>query len=119
MTQGQCHCGNIRLSIPYLTETGTSCNCSICARYGAVWGGFTESEVEVTVGAHGLATYCHGDRMINFHHCPNCGCITHYSSTSPGPDARLAINYRLFEASDWKGVKVRLFDGANSWEYID
>lgn len=47
MIRGHCHCGNISLEIPRLTTTATECNCSICRRYGALWGYFTQPEVKV------------------------------------------------------------------------
>ena len=119
MFQGKCHCGNVRLSIQKLTETGTSCTCSTCSRYASVWGYFTESEVQVEVGEHGITSYCHGDKMINFNHCTRCGCITHYTSVKSAPGARLAVNYRMFPVSSLQKIKVRVFDGADTWQYLN
>ncbi len=116
--KGQCHCGNVTLTIPYVTETGTECNCSICSRYASVWGYFTDKEVQVEVGTHGITNYCWGDKEILFHHCNNCGCITHYSSNSPDSD-RVAVNYRMFDPSIIPSLHIRLFDGANSWTIIE
>ncbi len=116
--KGQCHCGNVTLTIPYLTETGTECNCSICSRYAAVWGYFTEQEVEITVGPHGISNYCWGDKEITFHHCKICGCITHYSSNTPDSD-RVAVNYRMFNPSILQQLHIRLFDGADTWKVIE
>ncbi|CAM4131853.1 aldehyde-activating protein [Vibrio vulnificus] len=119
MITGRCHCGNVELSIPELTEAATSCNCSICSRYGAIWGYFTESDVEVKVGQAGLSSYCYRDKLINFNRCNECGCITHYTSTEPSPSSRLAVNYRMFPSSQASQVKVRLFDGADTWQFLD
>ena len=119
MIRGQCHCGNIQLSIPKLTETATGCNCSICHRYAAIWGFYTESEVVVTVGEDGMSSYSYGDRQISFNRCSRCGCITHYTSTTPTEHTRLAVNYRMFPAGVVEQVKVRKFDGADSWRYLD
>ena len=119
MLKGQCHCGNVELLIPRLTETATTCTCSICSRYAAIWGYFTESEVEVKIGEAGSTAYSHGDKLINFNRCNTCGCMTHYSSTTPTPDSRLAINYRMFSASEISGITVRVFDGADTWAYLD
>ncbi len=62
MIKSQCHCGNIKLQLPQLTENATSCNCSICARYGAIWGYFTRTDVKVTVGESGFSACSHGDK---------------------------------------------------------
>lgn len=119
MLEGNCHCGNVQLTIPELTETGTSCTCSICARYAAVWGYFTESEVQVAVGDKGISSYSHGEKSINFNRCNLCGCVTHYTSTKPGPDSRLAVNYRMFPRSVLEKITLRVFDGADTWVYLD
>ena len=119
MIDGWCHCENVRLSIPNLTETGTRCTCSICSRYASIWGYFTESDVKVTVEEYGISPYSHGDKLINFNHCSRCGCVTHYTSTQPTPDTRLAVNYRMFGAEVLKQIKVKVFDGADTWQYLD
>lgn len=117
--QGSCHCGNVRLSISQLTPTAVSCNCSVCFRYAAIWGFFTEAEVSVEVGDKGLERYCHGDRMINFNRCGGCGSITHYTSTDPSPSSRLAVNYRMFKPEYLDEITVRHFDGADTWQFLD
>ncbi len=90
---GQCHCGNVRLTLSELTPTATECNCSLCSR--------------------------HGDEMIDFQHCGQCGCITHYTSTGKAPSERVAVNYRMFESDVTLSLKLRHFDGANTWSYLD
>lgn len=119
MIQGSCHCGNVKLSIPYLTDTGTTCTCSICFRYGSIWGYFTESQVRVEVKEGELRPYSHGDKLINFNHCSICGCLTHYTSTSPTEESRLAVNYRMFSSDIVSKMKVRVFDGADTWQFLE
>ncbi|WP_081275154.1 GFA family protein [Vibrio nigripulchritudo] len=119
MVKGSCHCGNVQLSVEKFNQTAVSCNCSICSRYASIWGFYTEATVEVSVGQDGIDSYCHGDKYINFNRCSKCGCITHYTSTTPGPDSRLAVNYRMFPDFFTSDVKVRLFDGADTWQFFD
>ncbi|UIP28771.1 GFA family protein [Photobacterium sp. TLY01] len=119
MYQGQCHCGNVRLTIARLTETATRCNCSLCHRYGALWGYLTESEVAVQVGESGTEYYEHGDKCIHFHRCKRCGCVTHYSSAPASGSDRLAVNYSMFSAREIRPIRIRLFDGADTWQFID
>jgi len=119
MFSGQCHCANVQLTIPSLTETGTTCTCSLCSRYGVVWGYFVEAEVDVTVGEHGITPYCQGDKQLNTFHCNQCGCVTHYSLVNPEPDTRIAINYRMFGASVMEQLDIKVFDGADTWKYLD
>lgn len=119
MIQGQCHCGNITLEIPELTETGTSCNCSICSRYGSIWGYFEPGEVKVAVGSAGMLAYSHGDKQLEFNSCKQCGCQTHYSTTEACPHPRVAVNYRMFGIDAMDQLTVRLFDGADTWKFLE
>lgn len=119
MIDASCHCGNVKIQLPALTDTATECNCSICFRYGARWGYFKQKEVSVTVGKHGVQSYSHGDNMIAFVSCKRCGCLTHYTSVDSGPDSRFAINYRMVDAELNNALIIRHFDGADSWTFID
>ena len=119
MYTGQCHCGNVKLTIQRLTQYATKCNCSLCRRYAALWGYLTDSDVNVAVGTFGLKSYEHGDRCISFKFCENCGCVTHYTSTPQSQSNRVAINYNMFPKDLLVSVQIRHFDGADSWEYIE
>ena len=49
--------------------------------------------------------YVWGDRMIGIHHCPTCGCGTHWQSL--GQDfGKMGVNARLLDGFD-EGVEVR------------
>jgi hypothetical protein len=113
MPKATCHCENVVVRVQALAERVTRCNCSICRRYAPLWGYHTETTAAVQVGEHGLRTYCWGDRMVNFHQCGQCGCVTHYTRGPEGDGDRLAVNYRLFEAETVDSLPVRDFDGAN------
>ncbi len=116
---GYCHCGNVTLTISHPTKTATECNCSICSRYASIWGYFREPEVKVTIKESGVSDYSWGDKEILFHHCNKCGCITHYSSADKSKSDRIAVNYRMFKPALLKSIKIRHFDGAESWSYLD
>ena len=101
MYSGQCHCGNVTLTIRRLTNVATKCNCSLCRRYAALWGYLTEPEVNIAVGKYELKSYEHGDKCISFQHCD-----------------RAAVNYNMFSGDLIEAIQIRYFDGADSWEYI-
>ena len=55
--------------------------------------------------------YVWGDRMIGIHHCPTCGCGTHWKTL--GEDfGRMGVHARLLDGFDESKVEVRLFDNA-------
>jgi hypothetical protein len=112
-----CHCGAARLTVPQAPLEVTECNCSICRRLGARWAYYDRVEVGLNrVGS--TKPYVWGDRMLAFHRCRNCGCVTHWQSLN-GAYARMAINARMIDSLDFEKVRIRQFDGARTWAYVD
>jgi len=119
VVKGTCHCGNISIETAEIPTMLVSCNCSICFRTGALWGYYTSDEVEVSHEKSPTAAYSWGDARIAFHHCRHCGCVTHYTSTKKTEKMRTAINFRMVEREITESIRVRKFDGAVLWKFID
>jgi hypothetical protein len=102
-----------------LPSTVTSCNCSICRRIAALWAYCTRSQARLVTGQDSVSAYAWGDRMIELYHCRRCGCSTHYESVDKDPDSRFAINARCVAPEDLASLRVRHFDGASTWKYLD
>ena len=117
MVEATCHCGAVRLTAPQAPTEVTECNCSICRRLGARWAYYERHEVGLNQPGS-TRPYVWGDRMLAFHRCRNCGCVTHWLSLN-GAYSRMAINARMFETLDFGKVKIRHFDGAHTWAYVD
>lgn len=115
---GQCHCGRITLTIDFLVDSVTTCNCSICRRYNAVWGYYRRDQVTLDITEAAALPYQWNDCMIDFVHCRFCGCITHYEDVELTPESRLAVNFRMFAPSLWEAIRVRIFDGADTFQEI-
>ncbi|CAK7245004.1 MAG: hypothetical protein STHCBS139747_006570 [Sporothrix thermara] len=49
MISSSCHCGRVRLTVleppPLLNE----CHCSVCYKYGAIWGYYSLDDVTITI----------------------------------------------------------------------
>ena len=114
-----CHCGAVRLESDTWPSRVTSCNCSICRRYGALWAYFTRQSARLVAGASAVYAYVWGDRTIEFFHCKTCGCASHYESIEKDPGSRFAINARMLPPELIVDIRVRRFDGASSWRYLD
>lgn len=133
-----CHCKNIEVSIQELPNSLTLCNCSACHRYGAQWGYYTAAETQLQIGGEpcnningdnhpDLISYSWGDKSIIFHSCRRCGCMTHYSSSEKeqracGHDeksSKVAINFRMVNDPAVNNLKIRHFDGADTWQFIE
>ena len=117
MIKAACHCGAAVLSAPRAPQEVTECNCSVCRRLAARWAYYTPTEVTLPAPAT-TQVYVWGDRMLAFHRCRTCGITTHWQSLDGSRD-RMAINARLIDGLDWSRLKVRQFDGANTWDYVD
>jgi hypothetical protein len=115
MVETSCHCGAVKLEVESAPTQLTSCNCSICRRLGTLWCYYAPSQVRVT-GA--TATYRWGDKMLDLHRCNTCGCVTHWVSIDPATN-RMGVNARLMDPVVIADVRVRRFDGADTWEFLD
>lgn len=114
-----CHCGAVKIEMSEVPDSVTQCTCSICRRYGARWAYCTRKTARLIGEAGATIAYVWGDREIEFHHCRTCGCMTHYESVEKTEDSRIAVNARMLPPEDTAGIRVRTFDGADTWKYLD
>jgi len=122
MLTASCHCGNISIVANNKPQTLTSCNCSICNRYGAIWAYFKTADVKIKVKKAQPKAYFWGDEMINFMHCSVCGCVTHYTGRGEGDQEgmdRVAVNTRMSPINEVADIPIRHFDGADTWTFLD
>lgn len=120
MIQSSCHCGKLKLEIEAeLPEKLTSCNCSVCHRYGSLWAYYHPDKVKVVAQESDLDSYSWGDKSLAFVRCKNCGVLSHWKSLDPSQTERMGVNTRLFENVDLSEIQIRRFDGADSWTYLD
>jgi hypothetical protein len=107
--QGSCHCGSVRIELPGKPAWVADCNCSLCRRLAWRVAYFPPDQVRIS----GETTaYVWGDRMIGIHHCPICGCGTHWQTL--GEDfGKMGINARLLDDFDESAVEIRKFDNAD------
>lgn len=119
LLQGSCHCGAVKLALPNVPTRATDCNCSICRRLGAIWGIFEWNTVEVRAAEEALVEYIWGEKTLRTMRCVHCGCATHWEPLSPDQIAWHGVNLRMFPPELLQMVRVRRFDGAESWTFMD
>jgi hypothetical protein len=119
MHKGSCHCGSVQLVLPSTPEVATDCNCSLCRRIGGPWVYFKFGTVEITGHPEATAEYTWGDRTLRTIRCRTCGCVTHWEPLQPTSDGRHGVNLANFDPELIASVRVRRFDGANTWKFID
>jgi len=117
MLQASCHCGSIKIDIPRKPRTLTSCNCSICRRTGGLWAYYKAAEVRVHAPRGSTDSYVWGDRALRLIRCATCGCVTHWTGISQRE--RMGVNCRNLDPEVTKNVRIRRFDGASTWKFLD
>ena len=110
MLTASCHCGAVRVELESPPGDLNECHCSICRRYGVLWGYYRPDQVRLLCEPNATVVYCWGDRMLDFHRCRVCGCVTHWTDTDEN-EPLMAINGRLLDPADIAGVPVRQSDG--------
>lgn len=117
--RGSCHCRNIRWETPRLPEWVTRCTCSYCRKSAAIWGRTDLSTVRITYETGRVIRYIHGDKTLAFVSCEKCGCTTHWESLEHIEPRQMKLNFATADFKLPSAIPVRLFDGADSWRYLD
>ena len=118
MLKGTCHCGAVQVQVPRKPRRLTSCNCSICRRYGTLWGYYDRSRVKITAPRGATESYSWGSKHLRFVRCATCGCIAYWGPADRSK-SRMGINFRNFEPADIESIRVRRLDGAKTWKFLD
>jgi hypothetical protein len=118
MLTASCHCGAVTVRVPRKPRSLTSCNCSICRRYGVLWAYYKDADVELAAKPAATDEYLWGDKTQKFIRCRKCGCVMQWKKLHVGEGTHTGVNARNFDPAALGDVKVRLLDGANTWKYI-
>ena len=115
MIEGSCHCGGVHWRFDAQPDGATACNCTVCRRYGALWG-YDYLDVGIHVSGPTQA-YIRG-KAIEFHFCPRCGCVAYWLGLRLEEDGRrrIAVNLRLAEPEAVAGIPIDHFDGLDTFD---
>ena len=119
MIEASCHCGAVRLELPRAPRRLLSCNCSICRRNGGLWAYYTAGSVRFRYRRRDADAYDWGDRMIRYVRCRRCGCVLHWEPNRRTPSSRIGVNMRNCDPAVIAKARVRRFDGAKTWKFLD
>jgi len=112
-----CLCGAVRITLDARPDKITQCNCSACRRFGALWAYAPLDDVSVSGTT---VAYVRGDKSLAFHHCPTCGCVTHWWPLNLDQSPPYAgVNMALADPAAIAGIPMRRFDGAETWQFLD
>jgi len=118
--RGSCHCGAVAFEVRNPRDFLTVCNCSICRRTRALWLHCERKDADVRYAPDAVIRYVWGDKMLSLISCKTCGCTTHWEGLGEQTgESRMAVNAALADPADVDSFRVRHFDGADTWEYLD
>jgi hypothetical protein len=119
MHKGSCHCGAVRLTLPSTPEVATDCNCSLCRRIGGPWVYYPLGAVTIEGHPQNTEEYVQGDRTLRTIRCRTCGVVTHWEPMDPQEVTKQGVNLANFDPALIASVRVRRFDGADTWKFLD
>jgi len=110
--QGSCHCGDVtfQFSGEPITQ-GLRCNCSICARKGALMSSEVYGPAQLTFQAAegALGCYQFGSGVAKHYFCTRCGIYPfHETVRKPG---HYRVNLGCVDGVDSLTLPTQVFDG--------
>ena len=116
MITGNCHCGQSSFEYDATPKSATSCNCTICRRYGALWA-YVHWGRDIKLTGETRAYVRNESGNLEFRFCEICGCLTHYVAVAKDDKDRLlvAVNLRMAPPGITADIPMRRFDGHDTW----
>jgi hypothetical protein len=109
--RGSCHCGQVAFEVDGELTGVTECNCSICARKGALHWFVGRDQLRLLTPEENLATYTFNKEVIRHRFCPQCGIHPYGEGVAPSGERMAAINVRSLDNVDIAALPVRHYDG--------
>ena len=114
MVRGACHCTAIRFELAEAPASVLDCSCTLCRRYGAIWTYPGDDTVKLVRGAGESDIYSWNEKILAFHRCKTCGCVTHFTALDTDPPRIVGINARMIPTLDPARVPLRQIDNGHT-----
>ncbi len=108
--RGSCHCGKVAIEVEGELEAAVECNCSICARKGALLWAVPRDSVRLLTPEKDLGRYTFNKHRIAHRFCRECG-LHPFSEETEGAERSAYVNLRCLEGIDLAAIPVHQFDG--------
>jgi len=120
MIEGTCHCGAVRWTFDVTPDAATTCNCTVCRRYGVLWAYDLVGDRTTFSGSTRTYVRTSGTQYepsVAFHFCAECSCVTHYRALKPDPNGRIrtAVNLRMAEPDAIAHLPIHHWEGLQSF----
>jgi hypothetical protein len=117
--KSSCHCGGVELEIDTEYPLGPyfKCNCSLCARKGAIMGAAPRSAVTVKRGSDLISTYTWNTHEAQHFFCQTCGIYTHH--VMRGETTTMGLNMACVDGVDVFALgEVPIGNGKDEWSVL-
>lgn len=118
--EGTCHCENVRFQIKANIDHVRVCNCSICAKRGALIFRVPKSDFHLLTSMENLALYKWGSCIGEDYFCRNCGILPFRKPSALTPEEirkgitpfdGWAVNVRCLKNIDYTRLPIVKIDG--------
>jgi hypothetical protein len=107
--KGSCHCGKVAFEFEGDVEGAVACNCSICAKKGALLWAVPREKLRLLTPETELSRYTFNTHSIVHRFCKTCG--MHPFAENKGSEPEAYVNLRCVEGVDLASLPVTQFDG--------
>jgi hypothetical protein len=112
--KGGCHCRRIAFEFDGEPTTALQCNCSICARKGALLWAMPHGRLRVTAAPEEMGRYTFNRHVIAHRFCRTCGIHPFAEDAAETGERNAYVNLRCVEELDLASVPVVEFDGRSA-----
>ena len=109
--KGSCHCGRVAFEVEGDLSEVVDCNCSICARKGALLWGVPGTQFRLLTPEDNLSTYRFNKEAIGHQFCITCGIHPYSSGQDRSGSSFVMVNVRCLEDVDPASLDVQHYDG--------
>lgn len=111
---GSCHCGGIAFDVEGELTQAMACNCSICARKGALMWFVPREQLQLETPEEQMRTYTFNRHLIQHRFCPTCGIHPFGEAIDPQGRHMAAVNVRCLEGVDPEALRITRYDGRSA-----
>jgi hypothetical protein len=109
--KGSCHCGKVAFEVDGELEGAVACNCSICARKGALLWAVPRGQLRLLTPEEGMSRYTFNNHVIEHRFCRTCGMHPYAEDVTSKTDHTAYVNIRCLQDIDLAAIPVEEFDG--------
>lgn len=112
--KGSCHCGKVAFEVDGELRGALRCNCSICARKGALLWAIPHDRLNLVAWGDDLGRYTFGKAQIAHRFCRTCGMHPFAEDVGEGSERSAYVNINCLDDVDIAGIEVVVFDGRSA-----